>query len=528
VQCGIAQPKNQARGHQNHMVIKMFVHESLMKSIYCLFNKALITLSLRNHMHCNTCRGFTLMELSVVLIIIGLVTAIGVSAGIGTLESAKRSQTDSKLNVIENALMTFRINNNRLPCPGNLALTHKDTGYGQEASGPGVCAGTNFGKAGEVVEGAVPTRALNIPDDFMFDGWGRKINYAVDSNATDIEAFNAIAIPESCGIQVNDGAGIPRSSGAIYALVSFGTNGHGGYLHNGSRMSTGTMNADVLTNCHCDSRATTQDYNPLFVQKDVFEDPISPERSFTNLVRYKERWQMITEEDQFNFALGGSYRGPNIAVGFAMSVSGDDSTYVYKMQCGKVIKQESLDPVAKEVSTGVAFTHDNRYLLSFSDEGCVFYSIRGEEVKEGVTTAVPGCPAYDTSVQVAMSKNGFLAMTSPVAPYIHLWQKSGSSFVPLATPTPAPTGPLSLMSLSANYLMLHDGASMTVYGRTSGSYAALAMQPAAVPAGVFSAAISPGESYIAVTVNGNVSGTPAPYIKMWRFDPVRCLRRCLM
>lgn len=462
--------------------------------------------------------GFTILEMSIVLIIISLITALGVTSGISALEGAKRSQTESKLRIIEEALMTFRISNNRLPCPTSLTLTKGDANYGQEALTPGVCAGTNFGAPGEVVEGGVPTKPLNLPSDFMYDGWGRKIEYAVDSNATEINAFSAIGIPESCGITVNDGSGNARSTGAIYALVSYGSDGHGGYLQTGNRMSTGSTNADALTNCHCNSDGNTTLYEPTFVQRERFDDSFDARQSFTNIVRFKERWQMITEEDQFSFALGKSYRGPNVAVGYVLPAAGNDSTYVYKMQCGKMLKGDTLDPVGTEATTGTVFTPNNRYLVAFSATGCVVYPISNNKVNTGNALAVPGCPAYDTSVQVDMSQSGFLAMTSPIAPYIYLWQRSGSSFVALPTPAPPPANPVSLMSITASYLMVYDGTTLTVYGRSSSSFSALASQPGGVPAGIFSATLSQNEHYLAATVNGNVSGTPAPMIYIWRFD----------
>jgi prepilin-type N-terminal cleavage/methylation domain-containing protein len=462
--------------------------------------------------------GFTMLELSVVLIIVGLVTTVGVSSGISAIESARRAQTESKLSVIEAAMMTFRINNNRLPCPANLVLVKGNTNYGNETTTPGVCSGSNFGTAGGVVEGGVPTKALNIPEDFMYDGWGRRIAYAVDSNITDIDAFNAIAIPESCGITVNDASRNPRTDSAAYVLVSFGPDGHGGYLGNGTRMKTGATNADVLTNCHCDSDANTASYLPRFVQKEALENPTTPRESFANFVRFKERWQMSIDEDQLNFALGGSYRGPNVAAGFELPVAGTNSTYIYKLQCGRLVKQDDLDPPSTEASTGVAYTNDNRYLVTFSAAGCMMYPINDSVMDIGSALSIPNCPAYDPSVKIDLSPNGFMAMIAPSAPYVFAWQKSGSSFVPLATPSPAPSGPVSMLSLTSNYMALSDGVALLVYARSSTSYTALATQPAGVPTSIFSIAISPNESYVAVTEDGNVSGTPAPGIYVWRID----------
>jgi prepilin-type N-terminal cleavage/methylation domain-containing protein len=464
------------------------------------------------------CAGFTMLELSVVLIIIGLVTAVGITSGIGVIEGSKRAQTIAKLNTIENALKIYRDRNNRLPCPSNAVLVKTDLNYGVEATTPGTCLGANFGSAGNVVEGSIPTKTLNIADDFMYDGWGRKFAYAVDSNATDTDAFSTIGIADMCGITVNDASLNPRTTGAIYALVSFGPDGHGGYLTNGTRMNTGSVNTDVQTNCHCNTSANTSLYTPIFVQREPAEDPVNPKNSFENYVRFKERWQLTNESDTFTFAMNGSYRGPNLLAGFDLPVAGDNSAYAYKTRCGKLIKQADIDPVAEEKATGVVFTNDNQYAIVFSDAGCVMYPITNGVMQTGNATAIPSCPAYSASIKVAATDNEYLAMMIPNAPYVQLWKQSGSAFVALATPTPAPGAASTMMSLTRDYLLLGDGTNLTIYQRSSNTFTALGTQPAGVPTPFISAAISPNQLYVAVTVDGNISGTPAPSIRLWRID----------
>ena len=103
-------------------------------------------------------------------------------------------QHQQKLDAIETALMAYRLGNNRLPCPADPALTDIPANaatYGYEAGHPGnlrrrqrvsytITPSTSHAALGmSIAEGAVPVKALGLPDEFQFDGWGRKFAYAV-------------------------------------------------------------------------------------------------------------------------------------------------------------------------------------------------------------------------------------------------------------------------------------------------------------------------------------------------------------
>ena len=251
--------------------------------------------------------GFSMLELSVVLTIIAVVTSMGMMAGLGALESARRAQTSNKLDVIETTLMSYRTTYNRLPCPTDPTLPNTNANYGVEAANPGSCTGgapaisaTFTDTTNNVVEGAVPFNTLGLPEEFMYDGWGRKFAYAVNYNVTATNAMSGESLAESCKITVNDAAstGGNRSTGAVYALVSYGPDGHGGYLRSGSRNNAGSTNTDELTNCHC-STATAAEatYAANYVMKDITQNPASSTDQFGDYVRFKERWQMVTTDD---------------------------------------------------------------------------------------------------------------------------------------------------------------------------------------------------------------------------------------
>src|SRR5262245_59858454 len=94
-------------------------------------------------------RGFTLIEMAAVLVIIGLVVGGGVVAIGPIIQQSKLNQTNVAMDQVEAALVLFAMRNNRLPCPADGSLTSSATTYGQETTQGGTggnttnnCAGT--------------------------------------------------------------------------------------------------------------------------------------------------------------------------------------------------------------------------------------------------------------------------------------------------------------------------------------------------------------------------------------------------
>jgi prepilin-type N-terminal cleavage/methylation domain-containing protein len=84
-------------------------------------------------------RGFTLLEMSIVLIIIGVVIGGGMTIFSASLQKRQWQETQAKLKAIQKALLDFRIINNRLPCPADVTLALTDTNFGVEGVLPGAC-----------------------------------------------------------------------------------------------------------------------------------------------------------------------------------------------------------------------------------------------------------------------------------------------------------------------------------------------------------------------------------------------------
>jgi prepilin-type N-terminal cleavage/methylation domain-containing protein len=126
-------------------------------------------------------RGFSLIEIALVLVVVGLALG-GVLAALGPqLENKKVSDTQNRIKEASDAIMAFAMVNGRLPCPAELPTAVAAANRGQAAplNPPrGLC--TNF-------EGFVPARTLGLGEQgiggasegLMQDAWGFGLRYRV-------------------------------------------------------------------------------------------------------------------------------------------------------------------------------------------------------------------------------------------------------------------------------------------------------------------------------------------------------------
>lgn len=215
--------------------------------------------------------GFTLIELAVVLVIIAMIVGTSFVAFTNNINIVKTKQTREKLVAIEKALLAFVIENKRLPCPADGSLAQSNASFGVEDfnSGTSVCNSTAPLDTTNVVSGVVPVESLLLPYDYMVDGWGRRISYAIDSRlgGEDIGTASFYETDEtSLDVAIAEASIMPN---VAYVIFSHGANGHGAWLENGSARFS--MDSDPseseYENCHLDGSLTADpDYNGTFVQ----------------------------------------------------------------------------------------------------------------------------------------------------------------------------------------------------------------------------------------------------------------------
>lgn len=195
-------------------------------------------------------QGFTLVELSVVVVIIALVMTLGLGALNAFLGSAASSETKARQARFKEALIAYLGSNKRLPCPdvpNNTNGTGDATGVtGIEDRSAGVCVSPN---------GVIPYASLGLAREMAEDGWGNYMSYQVFLEATgacpginvDWTSTNCFGEGKAGGLWVyggtlanpenlaffNPASTPPADSRAIAVIVSHGPNGLGAWTRQG-------------------------------------------------------------------------------------------------------------------------------------------------------------------------------------------------------------------------------------------------------------------------------------------------------
>ena len=185
--------------------------------------------------------GFTLIEMAIVLVVMGLVIGGGVNVFGPAIESANISQTNQRLDTIEQALILHVIRYGCLPCPANPGDASTAATAGQSTTGS--ATGTYTGCSSTVcfnAQGIVPWRNLGLSEAEATDGFGSRIDYAIRSNTAspgNLQQTNAMArtLPATYpvgNLTVNEAvaSGSAITTAAAYVLVSHGPNRWFGYL----------------------------------------------------------------------------------------------------------------------------------------------------------------------------------------------------------------------------------------------------------------------------------------------------------
>lgn len=198
-------------------------------------------------------RGFTLIELTISLAIIGLLLGMLMVPFNTQVDQRRTGDTQRQLQLVSEALMGFAVANGRLPCPAAPNVANTTVGAGLEDKPGTDCAGA---------EGVVPWATLGVPET---DAWGRRLTYRVTAefaNDPPVGGMQAtFTLTDNGSLTVTNGAAnIATSIAAV--VLSHGKNGAGGYLVDGTRMALGT--GDEGENSDVDNTFVSRTHAPDF------------------------------------------------------------------------------------------------------------------------------------------------------------------------------------------------------------------------------------------------------------------------
>lgn len=199
----------------------------------------IVTAYMHKQNNINKLSGFSLVEMAVVIMLIGVLMTFGIKLATSFQDRAGFTATKNKQTLLKEALISYLAQNGRLPCPANIATPPN----GVESINP----------AGDTCSsnpGIIPYATLGIPKDTVLDGWDRLFLYEV-TNANHACATNWVkaAVFDTSTIKTyhdgevgcvtieedNNGDGTVDNtrSDRVAVIVSNGPNGEGGYTSKG-------------------------------------------------------------------------------------------------------------------------------------------------------------------------------------------------------------------------------------------------------------------------------------------------------
>ena len=280
-------------------------------------------------------RGAFLLNLSIFLIALGIMTGSSIKLYDLYRERKAEDKTLEHLSAVEDALMDFFKENGRFPCAASITDPPDDDSgnlkFGEAigyVSYYNVCKDSHFnyegtwlqnGRSGRTVRiGTVPTRTLGIDDKYMFDGWGHRIVYALDTDAASASYWQnsgddpgAIYIIDDYELKtplvpqdnLKDSLRLYKGQlnnllkeesvteppgGAIYALIAPGQDPRGAYNFQGNLIQSCKIYTMAWENC--DYSRTGANGDSVFVTR-PYKQYGTGDSDFTATLRYKGKFQ---------------------------------------------------------------------------------------------------------------------------------------------------------------------------------------------------------------------------------------------
>jgi len=200
----------------------------------------------------NSSKGFTLVEMSVVLVIVGLLLAGLLLPLSAQIEQRNRAETERYLSEAKEALMGYALINGYLPCPDSKAVPN---GLEDARNAGGDCPGH---------AGIMPWQTLGIQPT---DSWNHYFGYSVTSAYSNSSTTFTLTTAATRTVNGDSGA---LTTSAVAVVFSAGANGLGAKSPTGD--ITAPTSADELENDDGDAVFVSHTPTGTSGSSDEFDD----------------------------------------------------------------------------------------------------------------------------------------------------------------------------------------------------------------------------------------------------------------
>lgn len=196
--------------------------------------------------------GFTLVELSIVLVIFGFMMSIMMLALKLYMQEKREAVTEEAMEISQEAINEFQDIFGRYPCPADQTLALDDPDYGVEdcTLAPSLTGRDTDGDGNPdgVIIGMVPFASLMdaglnaaIKEQSVYDGFDVRLTYAVTASLTSMDTFSdrggAIRVEDEHGQSVLSPLVDGEDPGIVhFVLISHGDNSIGGFSTEGEEI----------------------------------------------------------------------------------------------------------------------------------------------------------------------------------------------------------------------------------------------------------------------------------------------------
>ncbi len=246
-------------------------------------------------------KAFSLIELSVAIVILSIVVAGMLSVSTNAVINDKAKKTKDNIDLIYSALGVYLLKNGAMPCPAPItSVKSTDANYGYSTGDSGLCANQDGVYSHQnSVYGMVPIKNLDLPSDVAEDGFGNKFGYLIYNkfiyNKTTSVSLFGISSSNAQGIDIKnqDTSLVASTELAMFAIISYGANKYGAFNANSATQNSASTLAAEQTN-YPTLNINTATFSNSAANK-ITINASSATTSFDDIVFFKTRNDMVRD-----------------------------------------------------------------------------------------------------------------------------------------------------------------------------------------------------------------------------------------